>query len=154
MEPLTFSLGGLAFFVRAFALRDVDHGTHELNEIARSVEDRMSYAVNVPDPLVRMNNSVVKFAIHLLSNRSLDLFPAIRLIVRMNPPHDGFQWWWGSMRLETQHAITLVRIVSVVGCRAPGPATSVTQLLCLAHVCLSTLQLLCQEFLLCDIHCR
>src|SRR5580693_9998684 len=56
------------------------------------------------------------------------------------------------MRVETQHAITLLRIVSVVGCRAPGPATSVTQLLRLGQVCLPTLQLLCQEFLLCDIH--
>src|ERR1700688_2810641 len=113
----------------------------------------MSYAVYVPDSFVRMNNSVVKFAIHLLADRSFDLFPAIGLIVQMNLLNDGLQWWWGCIWLETQHAITRLRIVCVAGCRAPGTAASVTQLLRLSKVCLSALQLLGQQFLLGDIDC-
>src|SRR6266496_4568262 len=42
-------------FLGLLTLGDVDDGTHELNEIPRSIEDQMAYAVNVPDPLIRMN---------------------------------------------------------------------------------------------------
>src|SRR5260370_20491004 len=59
-------------FLGRLALGDIDHSTHDLNELARSVEDYMAYAMNVPDPFVRMNDSVVQVEIHLVADGFLD----------------------------------------------------------------------------------
>src|ERR1700676_2846625 len=90
------------FLLCSFALSEIDHSTHDLNELARSVEDYMAYAMNVPDPFVRMNDSVVQFEIHLVADGFLDFLPATALIVRINPLHDFFKWrWGGSLRFKT-----------------------------------------------------
>src|ERR1700745_3229860 len=47
------------FFLCSFALRDVDHSTGVLNEIATRAENRMTNAVNVPDGATRMHNAVI-----------------------------------------------------------------------------------------------
>jgi hypothetical protein len=108
-QPFTLVLGGPPFFVRTFALRDVDHGTHKLHQIARSVDHRMAYAMNVNDPFVWMNDATVQFEIYLVADGFLESFPALSLIVRMNPLNDGLYWRWGSItRGETHHAITLL----------------------------------------------
>src|SRR5271154_3133344 len=67
-----------------FALRYIDHGTHELAEIAESVEDRVTDDVNVPDPFFRMNDPVVQFEIRFVAHGFLEPFPGRGLIVRMN----------------------------------------------------------------------
>src|ERR1700733_13202397 len=36
-------------FLGLLALRDVDHSAHKFNEMARRVQNRMTYNVNVPD---------------------------------------------------------------------------------------------------------
>jgi hypothetical protein len=77
-------------FFRSLALRDVDHGPYEFNEIARSVENRMAYAVNLADTFVWMNDTVVQVEIYLVADAFLDSFPASGLIVRMNALNDGF----------------------------------------------------------------
>jgi hypothetical protein len=45
----------------------------------------MAYDVNVPEPFVRMNDSVPKFEICLVVDGFLEPFPARGSIVRMNP---------------------------------------------------------------------
>src|ERR1700758_2861490 len=96
------------------ALCDVDHRTHELNKIARLVEHRMAYAMNVPDAPVWINDPVVQFEIYLVADGFLESFPALILIVRMNPLNDGFYRRWGALtRGETEHSIALLRIVCV-----------------------------------------
>jgi len=81
----------LELLFRPLALSDVNNGTHEFNELAGSVEDRMAYNVNVPYAYVRMNDSVVQFEIGLswmaFSNRSLG--PS--LIVQMNSLKEFFE---------------------------------------------------------------
>src|SRR5258707_14578664 len=55
-EALPFTEIKLALLKRllgALALRYIDHGTHELVEIAGFVEDRMTDDMNVPDPFFR-----------------------------------------------------------------------------------------------------
>jgi hypothetical protein len=84
------------FLLCSFALSEIDHSTHDLKELARSVEDYMAYAMNVPEPFVRVNDSVVQFEIHLVADGFLDYIPATALIVRINPLHDSFKWRWVS----------------------------------------------------------
>ena len=74
----------LEFVFRTLTLGYIDHGTHELTEIAGSVEDRMAYDMNDPDPFVRMNDSVVQFDIRLVADSFLEPFPARGLIVWVN----------------------------------------------------------------------
>src|SRR5882672_10567146 len=43
------SLAPTQLLLRPLAVGDVDHGTHEFDEITRRAENRMSSGVNVPD---------------------------------------------------------------------------------------------------------
>jgi hypothetical protein len=81
----------LELLFRTLALGDVDHRPHELTEIARAVEDRMAYDVNVPDPFVRMNESVLKFEIRLVADGFLVLFADRSLVVWMKTLKEGFE---------------------------------------------------------------
>src|SRR5882757_5799468 len=47
--------------LRALAVGDVDHGTHEFDEITCRAENRMTNAVNVPDSATRMHNAIIHF---------------------------------------------------------------------------------------------
>src|SRR5260370_41792386 len=128
MQSLTFLLGGPAFFVRTFALGYVDHGPHEFTHVAGLVEDRMAHDVNVPDSFVRMNDSVVQFEIRLLADGFPEPFPAMGLIVRMNPLKEGFESCWQRMRAEPQYPKAILRPVSdATGRRTPRPTPSMTQ---------------------------
>ena len=76
---------------RALAVGDVDHGPHEFTQVAALVEDRMAYDVNVPDPFVRMNYSVLKFEVHLVADGFLKVFPVRRPIIWMNSLDEFFE---------------------------------------------------------------
>src|SRR5271165_4054692 len=75
-------------FLGCLALGDIDDRTQKLDEISRSIKHRMAYAVNVPDPFIRMNDSVAQFEVHLIADAFFDSFPAKSLIIRMNPLND------------------------------------------------------------------
>jgi len=75
----------------ALAIRHIDHGTHELIEIAGSVEDGMTDNVNVPDLFFRVNDPVVQFEIRFVADGFLEPFPDRRLIVWMNSMKEFFE---------------------------------------------------------------
>src|SRR5262249_45079170 len=81
----------LKLLLRTLTLGYIDHGTHEFTQAAGSVEDRMAYDVNVPDPFVRMNDSVPEFEIRLVADGLLEPFPARSLIVGMNSLKEFFE---------------------------------------------------------------
>jgi hypothetical protein len=86
-NPLPLSEIKLALskcFLGTLALRYIDHGAHELAEIAGSVEHRVTYGVNVPDPFFRMNDPVIQFKIGFVADGFLEPFPDRRLIVWVN----------------------------------------------------------------------
>jgi hypothetical protein len=85
----------------ALAVGDVDHSPDEFTQVAASVEDRMAYDVNVPDPFVRMNDSVPKFEIRLVTDGFLEPFPDRGLIIWMNALEKGFESRWRSSRVES-----------------------------------------------------
>src|SRR5882757_4876228 len=55
------ALTGAQILLRPLALRDVDHSTGVLNEIAARAENRMTNAVNVPDGTPWMHNAIDYF---------------------------------------------------------------------------------------------
>src|SRR6267154_2867548 len=81
----------LKLLLRTLTLGYIDHGPHELVEIAGLVEYRMAQAVNVPDPFVGMDDSVPKLEICLVADGSLPPFPARGLIVGMNTLKEFFK---------------------------------------------------------------
>src|SRR5260370_10778808 len=118
----------LALLKRLFgtlALRYIDHGTHELFEIAGSVEDRMTDDVNVPDPFFRMNDPVVQFEIRFVADGFLEPFPERRLIVRMNSLKEFLESRQRASGIESQHAVAHLRPVpDITGRGVPFPTTS------------------------------
>src|SRR5579872_3715538 len=112
----------------------------------------MAYAANVPDLFVGMNDAVVEFEISLVANGFFDSLPALGLIFRTNSLHDVSERRWGSVRRdETQHAIALLRIVCVVGHRAPGPAAGMAEPLRFRKICFTALQSLLGGLALRDV---
>src|SRR5258706_8184287 len=74
----------LKVLFRPLTLGYVHYGPHEFMQVAGSVEDGMAYDVNVSDPFVRMNDSVVQFEIHLVAGGFLERFPGPDLIAWVN----------------------------------------------------------------------
>src|SRR6202022_3545241 len=71
LPELDFALPDL--FFRPLALGDVDHGTHELNEIAGWAENRVTYYVDISDLAAGMNDSVVQLEVRPFALCSLEL---------------------------------------------------------------------------------
>jgi hypothetical protein len=93
-EALPFTEIKLALLKRALgalALRYIDHGTHELIEIAGSVEDCMTDDVNVPDPFFWMYDSVIQLEIRFVANGFIEPFHERRLIVWMDSVDEFFE---------------------------------------------------------------
>src|SRR5216684_3749317 len=93
-KPLRLRQMGLAhaeFFLRPFALSDVNHGTHEFNQIAGGAENGMAYHVDVSNFAAGMNDSVILLELRLLAPRSLGCFPNFGWIIRMIKPKLGKQ---------------------------------------------------------------
>jgi len=51
----------------------------------------MSYDVNVPDPFIRMNYSVLKFEVRFVADGFLKVFPSRRPIIWMNSLDEFFE---------------------------------------------------------------
>ena len=79
------------FLLCLFTFSDVDHSAHKFNEMAGRAQNRMTYDVNVPDPFVRMNYSVLKFEVHLVADGFLEVFPVRRPIIWMNSLDEFFE---------------------------------------------------------------
>src|SRR6185295_15548731 len=87
--------------LRPLTIGYVHYGPYVLNDFARSIEDYMTYAMNVSDLFVRMNDSVVHFKVHLVAHGFRHYIPATGLIVRMNPLPDSFSWRRACLRFKT-----------------------------------------------------
>src|ERR1700693_3221930 len=115
-------------FLGTLAFRYIDHGTHELAEIAGSVEDRMTDDVNVPDPFFRMNDPVVQFEIRFVADGFLEPFLGRRLIVRMKVTKEVFESRQWASGIESQHAVAHLRPVpDITGRGVPCPTPSLTE---------------------------
>src|SRR5215467_283426 len=109
-------------------LRYIDHGTHELSQIVRSIKDRTTDCVNVPDSFFRMNDSVVPFEIRFVAYGFFKLFPARRLIIRMKSLKQFLDWRGRASVIEPQHAAAHLRAVSdITGRRIPCPTASLAE---------------------------
>src|SRR5689334_12125380 len=78
-------------FLRPLAVGDVDHGSHEFDEITGRAENRMSSGVNVPDGAILMHEAVVRFKLDLLTDHPLHQFFQLGLVIRMNPLEQFFE---------------------------------------------------------------
>src|SRR5215472_11427865 len=110
------------------ALRYIDHGTHELSQIAGSIKDRTADCVNVPDSFFRMNDPVVPFEIRFVAYAFLKSFPARRLIVRMKSLKQFLESRWRASVIEPQHMAAHLRAVSdITGRGIPCPTASLAE---------------------------
>src|SRR5260370_31881493 len=103
-KPLRFSQITLASpqrFFCPFALRDVNHGTHEFNQIARRAENGMAHHVDVSNLAAGMNDSVIQLELRLLAPRCLGCFPKFGLIIRMDALTEYFESRFSAVRVET-----------------------------------------------------
>src|SRR5271168_3835205 len=78
------------FLLCTFTLRDVDHSTGVLNEIARGAENRMTNAVNVPHGATWMHDAIIDFFVQLAMPGPVGRFPERRLIIGMNSLDEFF----------------------------------------------------------------
>ncbi len=89
LSKLPFALPDLLF--RPIALGDVDHSTHELNQIAGRAEKRVAYYMDISDVAAGMNDSVIQLELGLLAPRCLGCFPNFGLIIRMDALKECFE---------------------------------------------------------------
>src|SRR6266436_1542959 len=74
------------FLLCSFTLSDVDHSTHEFNQIAGWAENGMAYCIDISDIALGMNDSVIQFELRLLANGSVELLPDCGpMVVRLDP---------------------------------------------------------------------
>src|SRR5713101_83743 len=130
-KPLRFRQMGLAraqFFLRPFALGDVDHGTHEFNQIAEWAENGMAHHVDVSNLPAGMNDSVIQLELRLLAPRCLGCFPKFGLIIRMDALKECFESRFSTVRVKTQHAVAFLGPVpNVPRSRDPCPTARMAQ---------------------------
>src|SRR5467141_934517 len=103
-KPLRFSQMGLAraqFFLRPFAFGDVNHGTHEFDQIAGWAENGMAHHVDVSDRAAGMNDSVIQPELRLLTPRCLGCLPNFGLIIRMDALKECFESRFSTVRVKT-----------------------------------------------------
>jgi hypothetical protein len=93
-QPLRFRqvrFTGPEGLLGSLAISDVDDSAHKFNEMAGRAQNRMTYDVNVPNPFVRMNYSILKFEVHLVADGFLKVFPVRRPIIWMNSLDEFFE---------------------------------------------------------------
>src|SRR5258708_35298945 len=96
------------FFLRPFALGDVNHGTHEFHQIAGWAENAMAQHMHVSNLAAGMSDSVIQVALRLLAARCLSCFPNFGLIIRMDALKECFEWPFYTERVKTQHAVAFL----------------------------------------------
>src|SRR5260370_42560250 len=89
----------------ALALGDVDHGAHELNEIAGRAENGMTHLVDISNLATGMNDSVIQLGLRLLTPCCLGQFPELGLILRMDALKKRFESRLSTMRVKTQQSV-------------------------------------------------
>src|SRR5258708_38058389 len=95
----------------------------------------MAYDVNVPDPFVGMDDSILKFEIRLVAGGSFPPFPARGLIVWMNMLEEFFESRYRPSGVEPQHAVALLRPVPGICERFRGPTAGLAQSLRFRQIC-------------------
>ncbi len=106
LAKLTFALPDLllrllTFLLRLFALGDVNHGTHEFDQIAGWAENGMAHHVDVSDRAAGMNDSVIQLELRLLKPRCLGCLPNFGLIIRMDALKECFESRFSTVRVKT-----------------------------------------------------
>ncbi len=88
----------------------------------------MAYNVNVSDPFVRINDSIVHFEIRLVADGFLEPFPAVGLIVRVKPLKKCLELGWRPSGVKAQNSVALLRPVpDLTGPRVPCPTAGLAQ---------------------------
>src|SRR5882724_13424169 len=126
--------------LRSLAVGDVDHGTHEFDEITRRAENRMSSGVNVPDGAIWMHEAVVRFKLELVTDHPLYQFCQLGLVIRMNPLEQFFESGETIPWIETLNAVAFFRPIPDVGVGTPGPTARMAEFLCLRQISLALAQ--------------
>jgi hypothetical protein len=94
--------------LRPLTLGDVDHCTHESNQITGRVENGMAYCVDLPDLAAGMNDSVIELEPRLFTACSFDLFRGPTLIIRVNALNECFESRQLLVRVKTQYAVAFL----------------------------------------------
>src|ERR1700688_266526 len=129
------------------ALGHVHHGTHVLNEIARWVENGVSYDVDVSDLASGMDDSVIRLIVDLVATRCRRYFADLGLVVGMDALQECFEARQSVVRIKTKHAIAFFGPVPhCPGCRDLFPTARTNGPLGFRQVRLTSLQLLFLEF--------
>ncbi len=106
-KPLRLRQVGLAraqFFLRPFSLGDVNHGTHELNQIAGWAENGMAHPVDVSNLAAGMNDSVILLEICFHTQCCLGRCPLFGLIIRMDALEERFESRLSTVRVKSPEA--------------------------------------------------
>src|SRR5260370_39509075 len=116
------------FFLRPFAFGDVNHGTHESNQITGWAKNRMARLVDDSNPAGGMDDSVIQLELRLLAHRCLACFPKFGSIIRMDALKECFESRFSNVRVKTQHAVAFLGPVpNVPRSRDPCPTARLAQ---------------------------
>src|SRR5260370_25599228 len=108
-KPLRLCQVSLAyeqFFFRPLTLGDVNHGTHEFNQIAGWAENGMAHYVDVSNLAAGMNDSVIQVGLCLLTPCCQGHFPELGLIIRMDTLKNCLESRQPIVRVKTQQSVT------------------------------------------------
>src|SRR5258705_9088149 len=119
------SLALTQLLLRALAVGDVDHGTHEFDEITCRAENRMSRGMNVPNGATWMHEAVVRFKLYLLTDHPLYQSFQLGLVIRMNPLEQFFESGQTIPWIETLNAVAFLRPIPDVSVGTSRPTARV-----------------------------
>src|SRR5258708_5634100 len=136
------SLAPTQLLLRALAVSDVHHGTHEFDEITCRPENGMTSGMNVPDGATGMHESVVIFELYLFSDHPLHQFFQLGLVIGINPLEKFFESGQTIPWIETLNAVAFLRPILDTDFRTPCPASRLAEFLRLGEVMLAAAQLL------------
>src|SRR6266704_3772133 len=128
------SLAPTQFPLRALAVGDVDHGTHQFDEITCRAENRMSSGVNVPDGAIWTHEAVVRFKLDLLTDHPLHQFFQPGLVIWMNPLEQFFESGQTIPWIETLNAVAFLRPILDTDFRTPCPASRLAEFLRICQI--------------------
>src|SRR4029077_843466 len=119
----------------AFAFRDIDNRAHELDQVPDLIANRMTDRVDVPDSAARTNNPVICFEVRFVADRVFEQVPDSDLVRRTKALKKRFESRRPGVRIETKHAISLLRPISdFAGGGGPGPTPGLAEPLCFREI--------------------